>query len=54
MYNLKITNEETGTVYEFSIEELEELLGILRQFDETKIDFELHREEKEKVIKIKM
>ena len=51
MYSLKITNEETGTTFEFEIEDIEEVLGILKQFDETKIDFELHND-KQKVKRI--
>lgn len=53
-YELKITNKETERDIEMEIEDLKALREILKSFDETKIDFELHRKEKEKVIKIKM
>ena len=53
-YELKITNKETERDIEMEIEDLKALKEILASFDETKIDFELHRKEKEKVIKIKM
>ena len=52
MYDLKIINKETGRDIEMEIADLKVLKEILESFDETKIDFELHR--KEKVIKIKM
>lgn len=54
MYDLKITNKETGRNIEMEIADLKALKEILKEFDETKIDFELHRKEKEKAIKIKM
>lgn len=44
MYDLKIINRETGTEFEFEIEDLDYLIGVLKQFDETKIDFELHND----------
>lgn len=53
-YELKITNKETERDIEMEIEDLKALKEILASFDETKIDFELHRKQKEKVIKIKM
>lgn len=52
MYELKIKNDETGRFIEMEIEDLKALKEILASFDETKIDFELHR--KQKVIKIKL
>lgn len=51
-YELKITNKETERDIEMEIEDLKALKEILESFDETKIDFELHR--KEKIIKIKL
>jgi len=53
-YELKITNKETERDIEMEIEDLKALKEILESFDETKIDFELHRKEKEKVLKIKL
>lgn len=53
-YELKITNKETKRDIEMEIADLKALKEILESFDETKIDFELHRKEKEKVIKIKL
>ena len=53
-YELKITTKETERDIEMEIEDLKALKEILASFDETKIDFELHRKEKEKVIKIKL
>lgn len=52
-YELKITNKETERDIEMEIEDLKALREILESFDETKIDFELHRQKKEKV-KIKL
>lgn len=54
MYELKITNKETERDIEMEIADLKALKEILKEFDETKVDFELHRKEKEKVIKIKL
>lgn len=51
MYNLKIINKETGRDIEMEIKELEYLKEILKEFDETKIDFELHRVKEGKVLK---
>ena len=51
-YELTIKNEETGRNIEMEIADLKALKEILKEFDETKVDFELHR--KEKVIKIKL
>ena len=53
-YELKIKNKETDHDFEMEIADLKALKEILESFDETKIDFELHRKEKEKVIKIKL
>lgn len=53
-YELKINNTETGRSIEMEIADLKALREILASFDETKVDFELHRKEKEKVIKIKL
>jgi hypothetical protein len=53
-YELKITNKETKRDIEMEIADLKALKEILASFDETKIDFELHRKEKEKIIKIKL
>lgn len=52
MYDLKITNNETNRDIEMEIEDLEYLKELLKEFDETKIDFELKN--KDKVIKIKL
>lgn len=51
-YELKITNKETEHEFDMEIADLKALREILKEFDETKIDFELHK--KEKVIKIKL
>lgn len=51
-YELKITNKETERDIEMEIADLKALKEILKSFDETKVDFELHK--KEKVIKIKL
>lgn len=51
-YELSINNTETGRTIEMEIADLKALKEILASFDETKIDFELHK--KEKVIKIKL
>ena len=53
-YEVDITNSETGRTIEMEIADLKALREILESFDETKIDFELHRKQKEKVIKIKL
>ena len=53
-YELKITNKETERDIEMEIADLKALKEILEEFDETKVDFELHRKRKEKVIKIKL
>lgn len=53
-YELTIKNEETGRNIEMEIADLKALKEILKEFDETKIDFELHRKQREKVIKIKL
>ena len=53
-YELTIKNEETGRTIEMEIEDLKALKEILKEFDETKVDFELHRKQKEKVLKIKL
>ena len=53
-YELKITNKETERDIEMEIEDLKALKEILKDFDETKVDFELHRKTKEKVLKIKL
>lgn len=53
-YEVDITNNETGRIIEMEIADLKALREILESFDETKIDFELHRKAKEKVIKIKL
>ena len=52
MYELLVTNIETDRSIEMEIADLKALKEILKDFDETKVDFELHK--KEKVIKIKM
>lgn len=54
MYELKINNTETNRSVEMEIEDLEYLKELLKEFDETKVDIELHRKQKEKVIKIKL
>lgn len=51
-YELKITNKETERDIEMEIEDLKALKEILANFDETKIDFELHK--KQKTLKIKL
>lgn len=51
-YELTIKNEETGRTIEMEIADLKALREILKEFDETKVDFELHK--KQKTIKIKM
>lgn len=51
MYNLKITNNETERDIEMEIADLKALKEILASFDETKIDFELHRVKDGKVLK---
>lgn len=51
-YDLKIKDKKTEQDFETEIEDLKALKQILESFDETKIDFELHK--KEKVIKIKL
>lgn len=53
-YELKITNKETERDIEMEIADLKALKEILKEFDETKVDFELHRKQKEKTIKIKL
>lgn len=53
-YDLNITNTETGRTIEMEIADLKALKEILESFDETKIDFELHRKIKENVLKIKL
>ena len=51
-YELKITNKETERDIEMEIEDLKALKEILEEFDETKVDFELHRKEKELRLKL--
>ena len=53
-YELKIKNKETEHEFDMEIADLKALKEILASFDETKIDFELHKKQKEKVIKIKL
>lgn len=53
MYKLKIKNKETDHNFEMEIEDLEYLKELLKEFDETKIDFELHNKE-QKVLRIKL
>lgn len=53
-YELLVYNTETNRSVEMEIEDLKYLKELLKEFDETKVDFELHRKEKEKVIKIKL
>lgn len=53
-YELTIKNEVTGRTIEMEIADLKALKEILKEFDETKVDFELHRKQKEKVIKRKL
>lgn len=53
-YEASITNKETGRTIEMEIADLKALREILKEFDETKVDFELHRKQKEKAIKIKL
>jgi hypothetical protein len=48
-YELKIKNKETDHDFDMEIADLKALREILASFDETKIDFELHRQKKEKV-----
>lgn len=50
-YELKIKNNETERTIEMNIEDLKALKEILESFDETKIDFELHRVKEGKVLK---
>lgn len=52
-YELKIKNEETGRDIEMEIADLKALREILKEFDETKVDIELHKKE-QKVLKIKI
>jgi hypothetical protein len=51
-YELKIKNKETEHEFEMEIADLKALKEILASFDETKIDFELHRTQKEKILKL--
>ena len=51
-YELKITNKETKRDIEMEIADLKALKEILASFDETKVDFELHK--KQKTLKIKL
>lgn len=51
-YELKITNKETERDIEMEIEDLKALKEILKEFDETKVDFELHRKGKELRLKL--
>ena len=53
-YELKITNKETKRDIEMEIADLKALKEILSSFDETKIDFELHKQKKEKVLRVKI
>jgi hypothetical protein len=53
-YELIITNKETNRSIELQIEDLKYLKDIIKQFDETKVDVELHRKRKERVKKIKL
>jgi len=53
-YELIITNKDTNRAIELQIEDLQYLKEIIKQFDETKVDVELHRKRKEKVKKIKL
>lgn len=53
-YEVVIKNKETEHEFDMEIADLKALKEILESFDETKIDFELHKKEKEKVIKIKL
>ena len=52
-YKLVITNKETGHTTEMYIEDLEYLKELLKEFDETKVDFEMHKKD-EKVLRIKL
>ena len=52
-YKLKITNKETGRTIEMYIEDLEYLKELLKDFDETKVDFELRKKD-EKVLRLKL
>ena len=51
-YELILNNTETGRTIEMEIADLKALKEILESFDETKIDFELHRKEKELRLKL--
>lgn len=52
-YKLVITNKETGHITEMYIDDLEYIEELLKEFDETKVDFELHKKD-EKVLRIKL
>lgn len=51
-YELDIKNTETGRTIEMEIADLKALKEILKEFDETKVDFELHRKGKELRLKL--
>ena len=51
MYEVEITNNETGENIEIEIKQLEFLKEVLKQFDETKIDVDLHYVDNAKVLK---
>lgn len=53
MYELLVYNMETERTVEMEIEDLEYLKELLKEFDETKVDFELHRKD-EKILRIKI
>lgn len=52
-YKLKIKNKETGRTIEMDIEDLEYLKELLKEFDETKVDFEMQKKD-DKVLRIKL
>lgn len=52
-YKLKIKNKETGRTIEMDIEDLEYLKELLKEFDETKVDFEMQKKD-EKVLRFKL
>ena len=52
-YKLRITNKETEHTIEMDIEDLEYLKELLKEFDETKVDFEMQKKD-DKVLKIKL
>ena len=53
MYELLVYNTETERSVEMEIEDLEYLKELLKEFDETKVDIELHKKE-EKVLRFKL